>query len=115
MGDSKQTIYSFMVQVRSDNRFLIHSKHIFSSNNPWVDITLYETFRIPQPISNFINKALLGTNDNILISNKYEEGFHVKPQLYLQNYIVSPADKSVKHHHLTDILNNCLTSGYLPM
>lgn len=66
-GDINQSIYGFK---GSDYRYLTEAKHIYKevSNREWCSLNIHESFRVTQPVANFVNQQLLGNNR--IVSNK---------------------------------------------
>lgn len=109
LGDPKQTIFKFMRSIRSDNRFLSLSENVFNWKHNWLKRTLYETFRMSKPITDFVNRGLLCSDDNIIISNKFNPNTHIKPRIYFDNY-QNPKNKT--GNILTIVIKQLLSSGY---
>ena len=62
MGDHFQGIYGFK---GADERFLTLGDQIFTGYQPLMRLTLNTSYRLTQPIADFVNHVLFGVNDRI--------------------------------------------------
>ena len=96
MGDNYQGIYGFK---GADERFLTLGDQIFSTgnnnnhNNPFTKLTLNTSYRLTQPMADFVNQVMVGGHQRI---KSLKEGVPVK-------YIQYP------HDELTDFIANMIT------
>ena len=106
MGDNYQGIYGFK---GADERFLTLGDQIFCTsnnnhnnhNNPFTKLTLNTSYRLTQPMADFVNQVMVGGHQRI---KSLKEGVPVK-------YIQYP------HDELTDYISNLIademqTNGY---
>ena len=93
MGDNYQGIYGFK---GADERFLTLGDQIFShnSNNQFTKLTLNTSYRLTQPMADFVNQVMVGGQPRI---KSLKQGVPVK-------YIQYPHDK------LTDFISNLITN-----
>lgn len=92
LGDRYQSIYEFN---NADNRFIIFADLIFKFNNlSWSHLKLSQTFRVPDKITDFINKCVL--MDNRLIPYKISDSkpkylfcdaFSARPFIEIKKYL----------------------------
>jgi len=99
MGDNYQGIYGFK---GADERFLTLGERIFINHQHFTKLTLNTSYRLSQPIANFVNHVMVGGHPRI---RALKEGNPVK-------YIQYPYQK------LTDYVSNLIvsemnTKGYL--
>lgn len=110
LGDSKQSIFTTMAGLKSDNRFLVYSPEVFPSTNSWTRKILHETFRIPYEIANFLNISLLGSEENdVIISHKESKS---RPKIYFENKKINPKDRSNNINLLVVEVENFISMGY---
>lgn len=121
LGDRYQSIYDFN---KADGRFLTFADKIFQINDlNWSKVHLSESFRLNQPMANFINKCVIASDR--IISNK-ESDFRPRYLLtdafgdsYLNiNYNMrlkkSQNRLSISNHTPFDELKFYLDNGYEP-
>jgi hypothetical protein len=89
VGDVRQSIFGYQ---GADNRFLTQSEDIFgdmTSTRKWVTLNLYQTWRVPPKVCDFLNKCLL--KQNLLQSpHVNSEKAQIKPLYYLCNIYKDP-------------------------
>ena len=93
MGDNYQGIYGFK---GADERFLTLGDQIFShnSNNQFTKLTLNTSYRLTQPMADFVNQVMVGGQPRI---KSLKQGVPVR-------YIQYP------HQELTDYVSNLITN-----
>jgi len=96
LGDGRQTILKFM---GADERYLKYAPRLFNVNLTYINCELTETFRIPIPIINFINRCVLKTDK--FISNKNSN--------YKPRYLIC---KSYNNTWLLDEIKFYFSLGY---
>lgn len=99
MGDNYQGIYGFK---GADERFLTLGERIFINHQPFTKLTLNTSYRLTQPMADFVNEVMVGGHPRI---RALKEGNPVK-------YIQYPYQK------LTDYISNLIinemqSNGYL--
>lgn len=103
LGDHQQCLYEFK---GADSRFLTMSSNIWSniypfSNNQFQHCTLQTSYRITNPMANFVNKTMLGENRMLAIRAG-------EPVTYIRNSRYN-IEKTVVFH-----IQQLLNSGVLP-
>jgi DNA polymerase III delta prime subunit len=92
LGDRYQSIYDFN---GADNRYIIFGDKIFNINDkPWIKLKLSKTFRVPNEMTEFLNKCVL-KNDRLIsvksvsIKPRYLfcDAFSKRPFTLVMNYL----------------------------